>query len=462
MDNGRKNLKDLVLKVIVLFIGFEIFWKYLGVLFAGELWKSMLYGKYGIYFFVEGVIFVFALVLLFLTGKLNILKRKRLKVKDALKLGIPIVVLSMLVLIANIVTLDFGSLNIHNLISLILYSGAIGLFEEILFRGVILGELLDGYGNTRKQVVISIIISSIIFSLTHITNLLAGQDMLTTMMQVVQTFALGFLLGSMYYISGNIWSVIFLHGFYDFSILIGDVNLIKDCTMASSVPIGITISSLITSLILSAIYILYSFTVLNRKRVKEVLKEEVEESDIEYDKKVGSKLINGVWFLVGGFFIFNVLSGMVLNDNSSNYSICYEYERISLNNVETHYYNYDDYTITALNDLGEPINYRLYLKDSKVYLNDTDLGIVNVQRVVSFDNKILVIVVDNANYKLYYSDFTKLDLDNISNSFEVFTVPDVAGIGYLVSDNEKYPMIKSTISDIFIIKDNKVMLVEKK
>ncbi len=428
MNSDKKNLWGVILKVIVLFVGFELFWSLIGSVVAGGVWQSMVYGKYGLYFFSEGFVLLLALILLALTGKLNILKKKKLKFKDSLKLGLPIVVISILMLLTNIIDIDITNLNILNLISLVIYAVFIGMFEEILFRGIFLGELLDNFNKNKKQVVIAIVISAVIFSLTHVTNLLMGQDLFTTILQVVQTFAIGILLGSMYYESGNIWSVIFLHGFYDFSILLGDVNLIKDCTMAST-PLSITITSLVSSIILSAIYIAYSFIILNKNKEKE------------------KKYINIVWLLVGCFFFFNVASNILLDDNSSNYYVCYEYEEISLNNVETHYYSYDDYLIGSM--------YHIYLKDNKVYLNDVDLEIDNVERVVVFDNQVLVIAVDeDYNYKLYYST-----LDNINNGFDIYTLPDISAVGYLIADEGKYPLFKSTISDILILKDNKIMLV---
>ena len=57
-------------------------------------------------------------------------------------LCLPIVILSCLVFVTNVIELNISKLNIANLISLVFYCISIGLFEEIFFRGIIEEELL--------------------------------------------------------------------------------------------------------------------------------------------------------------------------------------------------------------------------------------------------------------------------------------------------------------------------------
>ncbi len=65
-----------------------------------------------------------------------------------------------------------------------LFALVVGFTEELYFRGLILDVLKP------KKLSIIIVVSSLLFSLSHIVNLLAGQDLLLTLMQVV--FALLF------------------------------------------------------------------------------------------------------------------------------------------------------------------------------------------------------------------------------------------------------------------------------
>ena len=124
----------------------------------------------------------------------------------------------------------------------------------------------------------------------HLTNLLAGQDLLTTMMQFVQTTAIGILFGTVYYKTRNIWAMIFLHSFYDFSVLLSEVNLVTDCGYVSNVPISITAASMVASIILSLIYLLYSASIFEEKKTK------------IYN--------NGIFILIALFFISNILFGL--------------------------------------------------------------------------------------------------------------------------------------------------------
>ncbi len=70
-------------------------------------------------------------------------------------------------------------------------------------------NFLEKYSSNKKEILISIIISGVVFGAVHLTNLLAGQDLLTTMMQFVQTTAIGILFGTVYYKTRNIWAMIF-------------------------------------------------------------------------------------------------------------------------------------------------------------------------------------------------------------------------------------------------------------
>ena len=93
-------------------------------------------------------------------------------------------------------------------------------------------------------------------------------------------------------------------------------------------------------------------------------------------------------------------------------------------------------------------------------LKNIDINIKNVERVVVIDDNILIIASNNTNYKLYYNKLT--DLENINN-FISFDIPYSIALGYLLdaSTNIKYPMIKSSVNDIFIIEDNKLYKVKE-
>ncbi|SEJ01355.1 hypothetical protein SAMN02910453_1889 [Lachnospiraceae bacterium A10] len=102
----------------------------------------------------------------------------------------------------------------------LVYTLLIGASEEFLFRGIVFDICQDIFGNKRKGMYLSLIASSVIFGLMHMTNAL-GADLSGVIVQAISAAVLGFLLGAIYYRTGNIWVVAFLHGLNDFTALIG-------------------------------------------------------------------------------------------------------------------------------------------------------------------------------------------------------------------------------------------------
>jgi len=91
----------------------------------------------------------------------------------------------------------------------------VGIGEEGTFRGI----ALNGLGE-RFSVVWAVIISSVLFALLHAVNILAGQSLQNTVMQVVFTGFAGLTYAWIYVFSGrNIFLVMGLHFVYDFSLI---------------------------------------------------------------------------------------------------------------------------------------------------------------------------------------------------------------------------------------------------
>lgn len=440
MEEKKNNIWVIIAKVALIFVIFEAFTKILGGVIASKLYSSLLNGKYIIYAVSEFVVFVFAIVLLIIRKKWYIFKEKKINFGKSIKLCLPILVLSVIIALANATELIGTNVNVNNLMSLVIYVVLIGLFEEIFFRGIIENELLEKYSSNKKEILISIIISGVVFGAVHLTNLLAGQDLLTTMMQFVQTTAIGILFGMVYYKTRNIWAMIFLHSFYDFSVLLSEVNLATDCGYASNVPISITAASMVASIILSLIYLLYSASIFEEKKTK------------IYN--------NGMFALIGLFFISNILFGL-FGASTEDYYVCTNYDIKEFSQVETHYYSYDDFNYT----LEDGTIYHIYKKDNKAVLEDNigktniTFDIDNVDRVVVIDKFLIIIANGSASDVLYYKD-----LNNINEEFKMLELPMISSVGYLYSkdDNMKYPLVKSYINDLFVLDGDTLKKVESK
>ena len=122
-----------------------------------------------------------------------------------------------------------------------------GIFEETL-RYLNLVILLVVMRNFKYRMIFAIVISSILFSLSHLGNLgistfLIKFDLETTLQQVVYTFGAGMLFAVIYLYTGKLWLSISIHGLVDLIAL-------------SETPLTRIVSPLITDGWISAIIIL--------------------------------------------------------------------------------------------------------------------------------------------------------------------------------------------------------------
>ncbi|KAA8719644.1 CPBP family intramembrane glutamic endopeptidase [Corynebacterium spheniscorum] len=126
--------------------------------------------------------------------------------------------------------------SLGTLLTVIIVNLLIGLFEEILCRGFIQNILLFQARRTGRSVWWSIVWASIIFGVMHVTNLIGQPHLkIATLSQIIYAIAAGIILGTAYYISGNIWVVALIHGLVDFLSSFGEV-LLPPATPGGIVP----------------------------------------------------------------------------------------------------------------------------------------------------------------------------------------------------------------------------------
>ena len=95
---------------------------------------------------------------------------------------------------------------------------AIGIYEELLCRGLLFNSFKIYFGNTKKGVYLSAIFSSLIFGIMHLTNLIWSPSLIiSTICQVIYATFVGFLFCVIYYRSKNLISCMLLHGIFDFT-----------------------------------------------------------------------------------------------------------------------------------------------------------------------------------------------------------------------------------------------------
>ena len=98
----------------------------------------------------------------------------------------------------------------------VLYVFGISLLEELVFRGTLLMLIADLLRNSRHRPLLTVLFSSLVFSLFHLTNLFVGADIGYTLLQCAYTFLIGAMLSMVMIKSNNVWLCVLIHTIFDF------------------------------------------------------------------------------------------------------------------------------------------------------------------------------------------------------------------------------------------------------
>lgn len=486
----KQSLTVFFIKMLIIFLLVQTFTTLIPSLLAG----SILNYKYGTEFIVEAIWALVVLIIMLLSKNSYVFTGKKEDFFKSIKLGAPILGISILCFIGNMNNLYETYFPI--IINLALFCLSIGIAEEFLCRGWIQNEFIERFASNRKQVIYSIVLSSLLFGGMHITNALYGQSLFDTLIQIAQATSVGVLLGSIYYRTKNIWSVVFLHGFYDFSLMLGSANVIKECTsLTPSTPVALY--SIFSSILIIAFYILSSIILLRKSKINEVLdkKEILTEEDLIKENKFIKKIKAALIIVIIIFFLptHTLIKGYGENE------VCYDYEEKELSNYQTHYYNYKKFDIKYAREeiafskctyeqtecvqeqitYKENFNFEFLLNDKNKLLirnvltqEEITLEYEDVYEYELIENEesyILLIHTYDSESIIYYSDyFNKKTMSNddgylskLNSSFIKFDVPSIDQIGYITIKNNdyKYPYMISDLYDKFIIDENKKIYI---
>ncbi len=92
----------------------------------------------------------------------------------------------------------------------------IGIFEELAFRGVLFPILLEKRHNSSRQIFNTTLVTSALFGLIHLVNLIEGAGIGATLRQVGYSFLIGGMCAIVLLKSGNLIFCILLHAIFDF------------------------------------------------------------------------------------------------------------------------------------------------------------------------------------------------------------------------------------------------------
>lgn len=156
-----------------------------------------------------------------------------------LKAGLPVLIF-YLFLIANSFFVaasnsDTRWNNVQGILLGILSMIAVGIREELVFRGIIFNSMMLKYGKSVKGMWFSVIFSSLMFGLLHLGNFFAGGEVTGIIIQIVGAVSLGVLLTAIYLRGGNIWIPIIIHAAIDASGLFESTFLITELSQIDQI-----------------------------------------------------------------------------------------------------------------------------------------------------------------------------------------------------------------------------------
>jgi membrane protease YdiL (CAAX protease family) len=156
---------------------------------------------------------------IWLFGYLNKLGFRKENLLKSLRYVSPVLAVSLYSLILSIYHVKQYELYIpgaYRIVSIIFQMLGTGLFEEILFRAILINTILYIFCENKKSIHYAIIISSVLFGLGHLINLINRPGILIGVIsQVIYSTTTGVLDSIVYIKYRNIWSMIIIHALFN-------------------------------------------------------------------------------------------------------------------------------------------------------------------------------------------------------------------------------------------------------
>ncbi len=96
----------------------------------------------------------------------------------------------------------------------------VGLFEELLFRGVLLHGL-----RSKMSAIPAVLVAAVIFGAFHVVNWVSGQPLDVTVVQVISAAGGGVFYGALVLWTGSLWPSILMHGLWDAGVTLNQTIL---------------------------------------------------------------------------------------------------------------------------------------------------------------------------------------------------------------------------------------------
>lgn len=160
---------------------------------------------------------------------------------------IPLLILASAQPLMNGINVKLGA---PEVISIVIMTLLVGYAEEVVFRGIIWNYLRS------KGPLFYIVFSSVLFGLLHMSNAFGGNELIHTLLQVVNALLLGCVLALLIVAGNNLIPLIAFHFLYDALAMVSNENLEHEVLIVSILNI------------LYLIYGVYLVIVLKRKAAR--------------------------------------------------------------------------------------------------------------------------------------------------------------------------------------------------
>lgn len=409
----------------------------------------------------EAILAILVFLVMLLWKNSYVFTQKKEKFSKGLVYGTFYLTFGTIILLLNLLG---GDLNVRSIINLAIYCLLIGIYEEFLCRGWLLNEFLERYGKGNKSIFLCICVSGIIFGLLHSINVLSGDmSSVDVIVQVISAAASGIGFGTIYYKTKNIWSVVFLHAFWDFSIMLGETSTVTSVAMSVK---GSAIINLIFGILLAVIEL----------GIIRPFKKDLVNSDPKKGKVIGNGIVLAIIYLVV-MMSFGVV-------DSSKVGEIYKFDKIDFKSTKITTDNLNTYRIKSIgDDLNGITNYNYslsYDKDSNSLVFTDEVSDDSVELcddslydyiLVNDGNRYILGYVytdDASNHIFKYKFISDSDLVNsksllssVKDNMKTYAVSDV---GELVTiedgDNgDLYVAVKTEDFGYFVLTDENKMSV---
>ncbi len=336
-DKEKISLAKII-KRHPLFASFTIIISGMSFLQSSSVLEYLGDSLYGFDMLGELIASVFIFGLIMLSRKKKIVYQNNGAIQDALMVSLPFIIF-IIYLAVGLLSVNIASGNalitIDEIVITIIFYLAVGFFEEFLIRGMVLNILIEKFGNDRRGIWKSVILSSTFFGLIHFVNILTGASWQGVLIQMIAATFIGIYLASIYLRSGSVWTTVLLHGIYDLVISI-PTFFVTDEIVDTIVQYAESISNYSwASALFAAIYVLLALFLLRKKKMADVVA--IREGKYIYDKHDDLAKVIVVIFISSfvALFSYSIFNSFM----SLRHLADRAYQRITMNGDHSYQYS---------------------------------------------------------------------------------------------------------------------------